>query len=42
LLASDGGGPSPATSCGSHYSLGGGFGRGAKLPSECYPNRPVM
>src|SRR5207245_11191264 len=27
-------GPSPATSCGSHCILGGGFGRGAKPPSE--------
>src|SRR6266545_4882594 len=27
-------GPSPAPSCGSHYVLGGGFGRGAKPPSE--------
>jgi len=28
-------GPSPATSCGSHCVLGGGFGRGAKPPAEC-------
>ncbi len=26
--------PSPATSCGSHCVLGGGFGRGAEPPSE--------
>src|SRR2546428_139117 len=34
-------GPSPATSCGSHCVLGGGFGRGAKRPSERHTVLPA-
>jgi len=34
--------PSPATSCGSHGVLGGGFGKGAKPPSEFVSPDPFL